>query len=249
MIGIDLGGTKILAGLVDADGHGRAAGSSARRRSSRRRPCSTRSSRPSPSCGRRRRGGRLRRSGARRPADGRRARRRQHPAPRRRTSATRCASGSACRSASINDGSAAALAEFRFGAGRGTSDLVLLTLGTGVGGGVVSRRPALPRLGRARPHGDRRGRRAVPGRVHRSRPRRVVLLRASPPTGSPARARPRRDGARPRRRSAIRRSSEIGRHLGAAIASLVNLFDPEVVVIGGGFGVAAASCCSSRRAR
>ncbi len=33
---------------------------------------------------------------------------------------------------------------------------------------------------------------------------------------------------------------EIGRHLGMAISSLVNLFDPDVVVIGGGFGVAAA---------
>ena len=31
----------------------------------------------------------------------------------------------------------------------------------------------------------------------------------------------------------------IGRHLGAAISSLVNLFDPDVVVVGGGFGVAA----------
>ena len=37
----------------------------------------------------------------------------------------------------INDGSAAALAEFVYGAGRGTRDLVALTLGTGVGGGVV----------------------------------------------------------------------------------------------------------------
>ena len=32
---------------------------------------------------------------------------------------------------------------------------------------------------------------------------------------------------------------EIGRHLGTAIGSLVNIFDPEIVVIGGGFGVAA----------
>ena len=37
----------------------------------------------------------------------------------------------------INDGSAATLAEFVHGAGRGTRDLVLLTLGTGVGGGFV----------------------------------------------------------------------------------------------------------------
>src|SRR5205823_3325345 len=36
-----------------------------------------------------------------------------------------------------NDASVAALAEHRLGAGRGTSDMVMLTLGTGVGGGVV----------------------------------------------------------------------------------------------------------------
>ena len=36
-----------------------------------------------------------------------------------------------------NDGNAAALAEWRLGAGRGASDLVMLTLGTGVGGGLV----------------------------------------------------------------------------------------------------------------
>jgi len=37
-----------------------------------------------------------------------------------------------------NDANAAALAEHRFGAGRGTDDLVYLTMSTGVGGGVVS---------------------------------------------------------------------------------------------------------------
>jgi glucokinase len=36
-----------------------------------------------------------------------------------------------------NDGGATALAEWRRGAGRGTSNLVMLTLGTGVGGGIV----------------------------------------------------------------------------------------------------------------
>nr|MBA2424874.1 ROK family protein [Actinomycetota bacterium] len=36
-----------------------------------------------------------------------------------------------------NDANAATLAEWKLGAGRGTSNLVLLTLGTGVGGGVV----------------------------------------------------------------------------------------------------------------
>src|SRR3954453_12248293 len=36
-----------------------------------------------------------------------------------------------------NDGNAAALAEYRAGAGRGARTMVMLTLGTGVGGGVV----------------------------------------------------------------------------------------------------------------
>ena len=79
----------------------------------------------------------------------------------------------------------------------------------------------------------------MPGRVHRARPRRVVLLRAR---RRPARAASCSARTRPRATSSssgIRRSTEIGRHLGAAIGSLVNLFDPDVVVIGGGFGVAA----------
>jgi len=58
-------------------------------------------------------------------------------------------------------------------------------------------REALPRLDRARPHGDHRGRRAVPGRVLGPRASRGVLLG---PLGRQARtqaARPARDGARP----------------------------------------------------
>ncbi len=38
----------------------------------------------------------------------------------------------------LNDGSAAALGEGRFGAAKDVTDFVLLTLGTGVGGGIVS---------------------------------------------------------------------------------------------------------------
>ena len=37
-----------------------------------------------------------------------------------------------------NDATCAAVAEWRFGAGRGTTDMVLVTLGTGIGGGLVA---------------------------------------------------------------------------------------------------------------
>ena len=36
-----------------------------------------------------------------------------------------------------NDANAAAIAEWKAGAGRGTTDMIMLTLGTGVGGGLI----------------------------------------------------------------------------------------------------------------
>lgn len=139
----------------------------------------------------------------------------------------------------INDGSAAALAEFSFGAGRGTRNLVLLTLGTGVGGGFVfdgelyrgwSEVGHMVIVENGEPcQGACTGRGHVESYCSGNAADR--LARATLGPGATA-----RDLVEQRHPALAR----IGSHLGAAVSSLVNLFDPDVVVIGGGFGVAAA---------
>jgi glucokinase len=142
-----------------------------------------------------------------------------------------------------NDGSAAALAEWRRGAGSGTSNLVMLTLGTGVGGGIVHdgalfrgwaelghlvvREGGLPCTCGGRGHLEVLASGHAADRVARER------------YGSDADAHaliPRARAGEPEARAAL---ADIGGSLGAAIASLVNVFDPELTVIGGGFGAAA----------
>lgn len=138
----------------------------------------------------------------------------------------------------INDGSAAAFAEFVHGAGRGARDLVLLTLGTGVGGGfvldgqlyrgwsevghMVIVEDGEPCQGACTGHGHVES--YCSGHAADRLAREVL--------GPSATARDLVEQRHPA-------LTQIGRHLGAAVASLVNLFDPDVVVIGGGFGVAA----------
>ncbi len=141
-----------------------------------------------------------------------------------------------------NDANVAALAEWKLGAGRGAEDLVLLTLGTGVGGGVVIE-GALFRgwaeLGHVVVVADGppcQGRCAA---AVTSRPSR----RAMPPIG-----RRRSSGAKGRTRellvgraeegdaAALEALAGIGHLLGAAIGSFVNIFAPELTIVGGGFG-------------
>jgi glucokinase len=142
------------------------------------------------------------------------------------------------RVGAINDGSAATLAEFVHGAGRGTRDLVLLTLGTGVGGGfvfdgqlyrgwsevghMVIVENGAPCQGACTGHGH------VESYCSGNAADRLARATLGPAATA-------RDLVE-QRHPAL---AEIGRHLGAAVASLVNLFDPDLVVIGGGFGVAA----------
>jgi glucokinase len=137
-----------------------------------------------------------------------------------------------------NDASSAAYAEFVHGAGRGTTDLVMLTLGTGVGGGVVADGKlfrAWTELGHmviiedGEPcHGACSGR----GHLEAYCSGRSVDTRARALLGPHATA---RDLVKERHPVL----EEVGHHLGVAIGSLVNIFGPKRVVIGGGFGVAA----------
>ena len=145
-----------------------------------------------------------------------------------------------------NDANAAAMAEWTIGAGRGTQHMIMLTLGTGIGGGLILGgrlyRGASGAAAELGPHGARIRRARVPRLLHGARPLRVLRL-------GERRRRARRRGVRAgvglqaarrgcpgRRRAGSRCAHRDGRKLGAGIASLVNIFDPEPIVIGGGFG-------------
>lgn len=143
-----------------------------------------------------------------------------------------------------NDGNAAALGEWRLGAGRGTSNLVMLTLGTGVGGGLV-----------------------LDDRLYRGWAEigHVVVLAGGPPCqgnchgfghveavasghaanraahelwGDDADAYRLVDAAQAGEEDAVAALARIGDLLGCAVGSLINMFDLELVVVGGGFGTA-----------
>ncbi|HZD01094.1 MAG TPA: ROK family glucokinase [Actinomycetes bacterium] len=155
-----------------------------------------------------------------------------------------------------NDANAAAWAEARFGAGVGCDDMVLLTVGTGIGGGLVlggqvyrggwglgaevghmiadpdgdpcacgnvgcleamASGSALGRAGRRAAQADPAGRLAKIAGAPEKVTGEVVFHAAR--EGDPV---------------ACELFQRLGFWLGVGIASLVNLFDPELVVIGGG---------------
>jgi len=144
-----------------------------------------------------------------------------------------------------NDGNAIALAEWRVGAGQGANDLVALALGTGVGGGVIAdgrlyrgwaelghvvvAADGPPCQGSCHGHGHLEA--VASGEAAE---RAAVELWGG---GADAHrlVREAQDGHKAAR-SAL---SQIGHYLGAAIGSFANIFGPEVVVVGGGFGTAA----------
>jgi glucokinase len=144
-----------------------------------------------------------------------------------------------------NDANAAALAEHRLGAGRGTSNLLMLTLGTGVGGGVVLggrlyrgwaelghivlRAGGPPCQGNCHGHGH------IEALVSGTAADRAAAELYGPGAEAPILVERARGGDA----EALAKLGEIADLLGAAIGSLANVFDPDIVVVGGGFGEAA----------
>jgi glucokinase len=158
-----------------------------------------------------------------------------------------------------NDANAAALAEHRFGAGKGTRHMVMLTLGTGIGGGLILDGELYRgSIGAAGELGhitiDYDGPRCqghCPGFGHLetlasgTAADELARERANAnPEGDLGRAA--REGSAVDARLAVQLAAagpgdardvldRIGFFLGVGISSLVNIFNPELVVLGGGF--------------
>ncbi|HUK11769.1 MAG TPA: ROK family protein [Thermoanaerobaculaceae bacterium] len=157
-----------------------------------------------------------------------------------------------------NDANLAALAEHRAGAARGCNEAVMLTIGTGIGGGLILRGevyrgavgaagelghividgdgppcgPGCPNHGcvEAMASGTALAREAL--RIARARPSSGLgrALAEGRELAGPLVTELAHDGDD----AAIETIATIGRNLGVAVTSLVNTFNPEVVVIGGG---------------
>jgi glucokinase len=160
-----------------------------------------------------------------------------------------------------NDASAAAYGEWRFGAGRGVDDMLLVAVGTGIGGGAIQAgrlfhgahgfaaeighiivEPGGPLCGcgnlgcweqvaAGRAIG-RLGREAAREHEH-SLLRQLAHGDPDAVTGELV-----TEAAQQGDDVAIRVLRRVGRRLGEGIAGLVNILDPEIVVVGGGVIVA-----------
>lgn len=161
-----------------------------------------------------------------------------------------------------NDANAAAWAEYRFGKGQGTADMVMLTLGTGLGGAIITGGQlvrgafgAAAELGHIKvvPDGERCGcgqygcweayasgtalaREAQQFAYEFIPAAKTMLDLASGAAISGAHV---TAAARLGDKAALGLLQAFGRHLGIGIATLAAVVDPEIVVVGGGITSAA----------
>jgi glucokinase len=160
-----------------------------------------------------------------------------------------------------NDANAAALGENRFGVGRGTRYLVYLTISTGVGGGIIIDRKVYHGVSGAAgelghmivwfngprcPCGERGCLEAIASGMGLAwRAQDLVDAGEAPGLERVRRERGEldadevADAARAGDADAVRLFDEAGLYLGVALSNYINIFNPEMIVIGGGVAVGA----------
>jgi glucokinase len=159
-----------------------------------------------------------------------------------------------------NDANVAALAEFLFGAGRGARNVVMLTIGTGIGGGlildgeiyrgsigagaelghIVVQEDGPPCQGHCPNHGcveTLASGTAIAREGKKAAERELDSALGKALTQGPILGKTVTELAIKGDSLAREVVAEAGRHLGVALASLANIFDPDVIVIGGGVSV------------
>ncbi|MBU0466261.1 MAG: ROK family protein [Nanoarchaeota archaeon] len=132
-----------------------------------------------------------------------------------------------------NDANCAALAELYYGAGKGKKNFVLLTLGSGIGGGAILDGKLYRGGGGAIEPGSMR----VDGEKYRwediaSGDGSVFLARKNGLKVNSLELEHRADKGDKRAKKVY---DEVGRYLGIGLSNLAYIFDPELLIIGGGF--------------
>ena len=156
-----------------------------------------------------------------------------------------------------NDASVAGWGEYRLGAGRGTREMLLVTVGTGIGGAIITGGRMLrgahgfaAEIGHVivEPGGPQCGcgnrgcwEQVASGRAISRLGAEAARANPSSLLSELAAGDPRAvsgplvtEAARRGDAVAVEVLAEVGRRLGEGVAGLVNILDPEVVVIGGG---------------
>ncbi len=170
-----------------------------------------------------------------------------------------------------NDANVACLAEHRYGAGRGVSEMVLLTLGTGIGGGIITGgrlyrgtsgaagelghmviefdgprcQGACPSFGCFEVYASGRAMGRAARETAQARPESALgrALAAGEEVGGPLLSRLALAGDP----VAVEVLGGIGEKLGVGIANIVNIFNPQLVVVGGGAAQAAEILLAAAR--
>ena len=141
-----------------------------------------------------------------------------------------------------NDVNAMTLGEYRFGAGKGAENLVCLTLGTGVGGGIIingeiyrGSTMCAGEIGHIpiNEKGPRCNCRGI-ACLERYIGNRYILYRTKKVFGKNITLERLDDLARMGNKRAIGIWEDVGRKLAVALAGVVNLLNPDIIVIGGG---------------